>query len=118
MVLRLFSHFKEALEAHAVYSECRSLKDRALWWKTPSALCLCLQEHFWSFDKAETKLAPRLTLQVWDNDKFSFDDYLGKNTWRCVLRLTLTATVCLFLQPVCGQMLLFCLVVKSLHRFS
>ncbi|TKS93062.1 Dysferlin Dystrophy-associated fer-1-like protein [Collichthys lucidus] len=28
-------------------------------------------------DKAETKVAPRLTIQVWDNDKFSFDDYLG-----------------------------------------
>uniref|UniRef100_A0A8C4H5S9 Dysferlin, limb girdle muscular dystrophy 2B (autosomal recessive) n=1 Tax=Dicentrarchus labrax TaxID=13489 RepID=A0A8C4H5S9_DICLA len=35
------------------------------------------KEHFWSMDKAETKLAPRLTIQVWDNDKFSFDDYLG-----------------------------------------
>ncbi|XP_056883020.1 dysferlin isoform X2 [Takifugu flavidus] len=35
------------------------------------------KEHFWSIDKAETKLAPRLTIQVWDNDKFSFDDYLG-----------------------------------------
>lgn len=39
---------------------------------------VCLQEHFWSIDKEETKLAPRLTIQVWDNDKFSFDDYLGK----------------------------------------
>lgn len=37
-----------------------------------------LQEHFWSIDKAETKLAPKLIIQVWDNDKFSFDDYLGK----------------------------------------
>ncbi|KAE8279305.1 Dysferlin Dystrophy-associated fer-1-like protein Fer-1-like protein 1 [Larimichthys crocea] len=35
------------------------------------------KEHFWSLDKAETKVAPRLTIQVWDNDKFSFDDYLG-----------------------------------------
>lgn len=42
--------------------------------------CACPQEHFWSIDKAETKLAPRLTIQVWDNDKFSFDDYLGKLT--------------------------------------
>lgn len=40
---------------------------------------VCLQEHFWSLDKAETKLAPKLTIQIWDNDKFSFDDYLGKN---------------------------------------
>ncbi|XP_069570882.1 dysferlin isoform X3 [Brachyistius frenatus] len=35
------------------------------------------KEHFWSVDKAETKLAPKLTIQIWDNDKFSFDDYLG-----------------------------------------
>uniref|UniRef100_A0A3Q1IKE3 C2 domain-containing protein n=1 Tax=Anabas testudineus TaxID=64144 RepID=A0A3Q1IKE3_ANATE len=35
------------------------------------------KEHFWSIDKAETKLAPKLNIQVWDNDKFSFDDYLG-----------------------------------------
>ncbi|XP_036072466.1 dysferlin isoform X2 [Oryzias melastigma] len=35
------------------------------------------KEHFWSVDKAETKLVPKLTIQIWDNDKFSFDDYLG-----------------------------------------
>ncbi|MCJ8731563.1 hypothetical protein PDJAM_G00200870 [Pangasius djambal] len=35
------------------------------------------KEHFWSLDKAETKVPPKLTIQIWDNDKFSFDDYLG-----------------------------------------
>ena len=35
------------------------------------------QEHFWSLDKTETKLPPKITIQIWDNDKFSFDDYLG-----------------------------------------
>ncbi|XP_043953482.1 dysferlin isoform X9 [Gambusia affinis] len=35
------------------------------------------KEHFWNIDKTETKLAPKLTIQIWDNDKFSFDDYLG-----------------------------------------
>ncbi|XP_061566581.1 dysferlin isoform X4 [Cololabis saira] len=35
------------------------------------------KEHFWSLDKSETKLVPKLTVQIWDNDKFSFDDYLG-----------------------------------------
>ncbi|XP_015245923.1 PREDICTED: dysferlin isoform X3 [Cyprinodon variegatus] len=35
------------------------------------------KEHFWSIDKAETKVAPKITIQIWDNDKFSFDDYLG-----------------------------------------
>ncbi|XP_028657297.1 dysferlin isoform X3 [Erpetoichthys calabaricus] len=35
------------------------------------------KEHFWSLDKAETKISPKLIVQIWDNDKFSFDDYLG-----------------------------------------
>ncbi|XP_075884185.1 dysferlin isoform X1 [Nelusetta ayraudi] len=35
------------------------------------------KEHFWSIDKSVTRVAPKLILQVWDNDKFSFDDYLG-----------------------------------------
>uniref|UniRef100_A0A8C5C2A9 C2 domain-containing protein n=1 Tax=Gadus morhua TaxID=8049 RepID=A0A8C5C2A9_GADMO len=35
------------------------------------------KEHFWSVDKTEKKIAPKLTIQIWDNDKFSFDDYLG-----------------------------------------
>ncbi|XP_053548396.1 myoferlin isoform X2 [Bombina bombina] len=41
---------------------------------------LCIiskKEHFWSLDKTEFKLPPRLILQIWDNDKFSLDDYLG-----------------------------------------
>ncbi|KAJ3585515.1 hypothetical protein NHX12_014234 [Muraenolepis orangiensis] len=37
---------------------------------------LC-SEHFWSVDKTEMKVRPKLTIQIWDNDKFSFDDYLG-----------------------------------------
>uniref|UniRef100_A0A8C5JGA0 Dysferlin n=1 Tax=Junco hyemalis TaxID=40217 RepID=A0A8C5JGA0_JUNHY len=35
------------------------------------------EEHFWSLDKTENKIPPQLILQIWDNDKFSFDDYLG-----------------------------------------
>ncbi|XP_040924277.1 myoferlin isoform X2 [Betta splendens] len=41
---------------------------------------LCLvskKEHFWSLDKTEFRIPPRLTIQIWDNDKFSLDDYLG-----------------------------------------
>ncbi|XP_064199858.1 dysferlin isoform X7 [Anguilla rostrata] len=41
---------------------------------------LCIiekKEHFWSLDKAESKIPPKITIQIWDNDKFSFDDYLG-----------------------------------------
>ncbi|NXM67714.1 DYSF protein, partial [Serilophus lunatus] len=35
------------------------------------------KEHFWSLDKTEDKIPPQLIFQIWDNDKFSFDDYLG-----------------------------------------
>ncbi|KAM6441107.1 dysferlin isoform 3-T3 [Liasis olivaceus] len=35
------------------------------------------KEHFWSLDKTENRVPPQLVLQIWDNDKFSFDDYLG-----------------------------------------
>ncbi|KAJ7326584.1 hypothetical protein JRQ81_016343, partial [Phrynocephalus forsythii] len=35
------------------------------------------KEHFWSLDKTDNKVPPQLVLQIWDNDKFSFDDYLG-----------------------------------------
>ncbi|XP_072559922.1 myoferlin isoform X3 [Paramormyrops kingsleyae] len=41
---------------------------------------LCLvskKEHFWSLDKTEFRIPPKLILQIWDNDKFSLDDYLG-----------------------------------------
>ncbi|XP_066534334.1 myoferlin isoform X2 [Hoplias malabaricus] len=41
---------------------------------------LCLvsrKEHFWSLDKTEFRIPPKLTIQIWDNDKFSLDDYLG-----------------------------------------
>ncbi|XP_051779715.1 myoferlin-like isoform X2 [Erpetoichthys calabaricus] len=41
---------------------------------------LCLiskKEHFWSLDKTEFRIPPKLIVQVWDNDKFSLDDYLG-----------------------------------------
>ncbi|XP_074477184.1 myoferlin-like isoform X2 [Sebastes fasciatus] len=41
---------------------------------------LCLvskKEQFWSLDKSEFRIPPKLILQIWDNDKFSLDDYLG-----------------------------------------
>uniref|UniRef100_A0A4W6DL90 Myoferlin n=1 Tax=Lates calcarifer TaxID=8187 RepID=A0A4W6DL90_LATCA len=45
-----------------------------------SAEQLCLvskKEHFWSLDKTEFRIPPKLIVQIWDNDKFSLDDYLG-----------------------------------------
>lgn len=37
-----------------------------------------MQEHFWSLDETVLKVPPKLILQVWDNDKFSADDFLGE----------------------------------------
>lgn len=36
------------------------------------------QEHFWSLDHTEFRIPPKMIVQIWDNDKFSLDDYLGK----------------------------------------
>ena len=42
------------------------------------SMCVCMeQEHFWSLDETELQLAPTLMIQIWDNDKFSADDFLG-----------------------------------------
>jgi len=35
------------------------------------------KEHFWSLDATEIKVPPVLVVQIWDNDKFSADDFLG-----------------------------------------
>ncbi|XP_065924822.1 myoferlin isoform X7 [Magallana gigas] len=35
------------------------------------------KEHFWSLDETVQHLQPNIVIQVWDNDKFSMDDFLG-----------------------------------------
>ncbi|XP_069756648.1 myoferlin-like [Narcine bancroftii] len=45
------------------------------------------KENFWSLDKTEFRTPPKLFIQIWDNDKFSMDDYLG------VLELNLNSTI-------------------------
>ncbi|XP_071827267.1 myoferlin-like isoform X3 [Apostichopus japonicus] len=35
------------------------------------------KEHIWSLDKTEIRVPPTLIIQIWDNDKFSPDDFLG-----------------------------------------
>lgn len=39
---------------------------------------MVFQEHFWNLDKTEYRFPPKLIIQIWDNDKFSLDDYLGE----------------------------------------
>lgn len=38
------------------------------------------KESMFSWDETEYKIPPRLTLQVWDADHFSADDFLGEET--------------------------------------
>ncbi|KAJ3610380.1 hypothetical protein NHX12_022472 [Muraenolepis orangiensis] len=41
-------------------------------------LCLVSKKNrFWNLDKTEFRIPPKLIVQIWDNDKFSLDDYLG-----------------------------------------
>lgn len=35
------------------------------------------KDHFWSLNETEKKIPPIIILQVWDNDTFSADDFLG-----------------------------------------
>lgn len=42
-----------------------------------------IQEHFWSLDETVQKLPPKLILQVWDNDVFTADDFLGETPAPC-----------------------------------
>jgi hypothetical protein len=46
----------------------------------PAERCISVKkkEYFWSYDATELTIPPVLNLQVWDNDKFSADDFLGK----------------------------------------
>lgn len=39
------------------------------------------KEHFYSLTKTERHLPPILTMQVWDNDLFNPDDFIGEWVW-------------------------------------
>lgn len=34
--------------------------------------------HFWSLDSTELHVPPKISLQIWDNDLFSSDDFIGE----------------------------------------
>ncbi|XP_040849283.1 fer-1-like protein 5 [Ochotona curzoniae] len=45
-----------------------------------AAECMCVQsqkDYIWSLDPTSTKFPARLIIQVWDNDTFTSDDFLG-----------------------------------------
>lgn len=48
---------------------------------TENKLVIRKKESIFSSDETEIKIPCRLTLQVWDNDTFSRDDFLGKMTF-------------------------------------
>ena len=39
------------------------------------------KEHFHSLTKTERHLPPILTIQIWDNDLFNPDDFIGEWVW-------------------------------------
>jgi len=45
----------------------------------PAEQCLVKKkkEHFWSLDETEERTQPKFTVQIWDNDVISADDFLG-----------------------------------------
>ena len=46
---------------------------------TEKVMVVKKKEHFYNLTKTERRLPPMLTMQVWDNDLFSPDDFLGKH---------------------------------------
>jgi len=58
------------------------------------------KEHFWSLDMTETKVPPVMVIQLWDNDKFSADDFLGNSRLTEVKSLHFSS--CIFLCTVVG----------------
>ena len=57
------------------------------------------KQHFYSLTKTEVHIHPRLTVQVWDNDLFSPDDFIGEAlVCECVVELV-CCDVCVLSPP-------------------
>lgn len=63
----------------------QAVRDHCLSLILPSCFFLCScsgQDAFWRLDKTESKIPARVVFQIWDNDKFSFDDFLGEHCFQ------------------------------------
>ena len=56
------------------------------------------KEHFFSLDETEQLLPPKFTIQVWDNDLFNPDDFIGESKQA----LLIIHTVCLHVKYCTG----------------
>ncbi|XP_069773690.1 myoferlin-like isoform X3 [Narcine bancroftii] len=45
--------------------------------KVERVLVVSKKNYIWNLDEMDVKMPPKLIIQLWDNDKFSFDDHLG-----------------------------------------
>ena len=53
------------------------------------------QDAFWRLDKTESKIPARVVFQIWDNDKFSFDDFLGEHHFQStILPVSMSQSPC------------------------
>lgn len=72
-----------------------------------------LQQHLWNLDKTEFRIPPKLIIQIWDNDKFSLDDYLGDAAF---LVTTFSAVTWQSNRDLLWYMQIFCPYL--FHRFN
>ena len=76
------------------------------------------KEKFWSLDKTEIKLPPVLNLQVWDNDKLSSDDILGKWTLFDSVNIALAHNVYVNLSELRRKNTIYDMLITENERLS
>lgn len=50
------------------------------------------QEHIYNLHKTKEFLKPKLVIEIWDDDKFTFDDFLGKVIFLSLMHLVASRT--------------------------